>query len=110
MKRIRQTPLKKLWTEQEKEVNARRGRDMTTTDIQDALRVGPVQFVVANVGETLRWIPMSECFQFWKSIKANIANENAFYLEDFPGEFAYSVTEWNDEDSNQQIILLEMHH
>ena len=108
-KYVRQTPLSKLWTDREW-VKAQRGRNLTISDIKDILQVGPVRFVVANVGAPLEWIPLDECFRFWKSAKPNIANlEDDVYLEDYPFGFVYSATEWLEE-SGERIILLEVYH
>jgi len=108
MKIISQTPLRQLWTE-DGVVDAQRGRKLTIADIMTILRSGPALFVVASVGCPPEWIPIDQCFHFWKSVKKNITDEDRFRLEDYPGEIVYTATEWNTE-SGELIICLEMHH
>ena len=101
-------PLSELWADWKK-VTAQRGRRLTTADITAILRVGPVRFVVADVGAPLEWIPLDDCFRFWKSVKSNIADEEKIRLGNYQDEFAYLVTEWFEE-SGERIILLETYH
>jgi len=109
VKYVNRIPLRNLWTDDLKEIKAKRGRRLTTSDIQSMLQVGTVTFVVANLGTPLQWIQLDECFRFWKSIKNNIADEEEIFLDNYPDEFAYVATEWNEE-SGERIILLETHH
>jgi len=108
MKHISQMPLRQFWTE-DGVVDAQRGRKLTVAEINTALRSVPVLFVVVSVGCPPEWIPIDQCFHFWKSVKRSITDEELFRLEDYPGRFVYSATEWNTE-SGELIILLEMHH
>ena len=75
------------------------------------LRTGQVQFVVANVGDKLRWIDASECYNFWKEeLETHFAeNITRFYPDEFPGEYAYLASEWRGE-IQMPIILLEKYH
>jgi len=108
MKAISQMPLCQLWTE-DGVVDAQHGRMLTIADIKTILRSGSVLFVIADVGCPPEWIPIDQCFHFWKSVKGNITDEKRFRLKDYPGEFVYSAMEWNTE-SGKLIILLEMYH
>lgn len=105
---VTQTPLTELWNAQGP-VQAKRGRFLNPEEIKSILRTGPVRFVVVDIGGHLRWISSDDCFEFWKTVKPNIAKEDRFFLEDYPGEFAYVATEWKCE-SGEAIILLEMSH
>jgi hypothetical protein len=78
--------------------------------IRNLLRTGSVRFVVADVGQPLRWVPEAECFYEWKmEIQPHVADpDQPAYLEKFPGDYAYFATQWDDGAS--PIILLSKAH
>jgi hypothetical protein len=84
--------------------------DLVATDIVNLLRFGPVQFVIANVGDPLRWIPLTDCFCFWKSeVRPHLANSSNVTLDEFPDEYCYFAQEWST-DSGPPIVVLSMSH
>jgi len=89
---------------------ARFHRDVGTDDIRKLLQQGSVRFVVANIGEPLRWIAQSECFEFWKQeVKCRVAEPtHQVHVQDFPEEYCYIATEWYD--SSGLLILLATAH
>jgi hypothetical protein len=110
MRVVVRLPLGKLWDE-EGVIDATRSRWLTADDIRALLRLGRVRFVVANVGLPLRWIPESECFQFWQEeCRSHLADpEKPAPLEAFPGEYCYSPSEWLS-SAGSPIVVLEMQH
>lgn len=107
---VTQIPMERLWTDSA-EVTAVRGRSLDRAAIRDLLRQGPVQFVVADVGTKLRWIPLGKRFEFWKSdASARIAESEKIYLEDFPAGHAYVASEWCLPDEEPRLVLLEVVH
>jgi hypothetical protein len=69
-----------------------------------------VQFVVADCGQKLRWILTHEGFEFWKTVRLQIADPlKPIYLEQFPNETAYTASEWRGR-TGECLILLEEHH
>lgn len=105
-------PLDELWDEQGS-ITARRGRALGQQEIAALLSSETVQFVVANVGSHLRWIPLDDRFTFWKGeVKVRLVPTNAekLRLEDYPGEYCYVATEWRRPSGQSTIILLERHH
>lgn len=108
---ISQMPLSEIWNEH-RIVSTKMIRSLSADDITNMLRVGEVSFVVANIGDKPKWIPLEECFEFWKSeVKMRVANPEAegFYLENFPEEYCYIAEEWEAEE-NKPLILLKMSH
>jgi len=107
---VSQTPLHELWNERgvvsEKEL-----RELSASDIAELLRMGRAQFVVANVGSSLRWIPADECYGFWKSeVKNHLSDPSAkINPGDFPDKYCYFASEWESGDG-KPIILLVMSH
>jgi len=81
-------------------------------DVRERLRTGRVQFVVADVGQALHWVPAEVCFDYFKNDVRNHLVEPAqrFALSEFPGEYCYSASEWTDDAGSQPFILLEKHH
>jgi hypothetical protein len=70
--------------------------------------------VVADVGASLKWLPLPECAQFLESeLKSHlmdpIRHERGFLLEEFPGEYCYVASVWKDR-GGRTAILLEKHH
>ena len=103
-------PMERLWNDSG-ELQARRVRDLARDDIRELLRTGPVQFVVANGGDHLRWIPIGERFEFWKhDVDAHLAKRDRIDLDDFPGGKAYVASEWAVADEQVPVIVLEVYH
>ena len=103
-------PLPELWNEAGV-VSAKKLRHLSTPEIDAVLRSGPVQFVVADVGKPIHWVPLESCFGFWKAeLKSRVLEPNSSVsLEDFPGEYVYAASLW-ETDGNQQVVVLEKHH
>jgi len=69
-----------------------------------------VQFIVADCGAKLNWIPMQERFEFWKAIRPQVADAGGpIYIERFPNQTAYVASEWRGR-GGECLILLEMNH
>jgi len=107
---VSQTPFHELWNDRGV-VSAKEMRELNASDIAELLRAGKVQFVLANVGSSLKWIPTEECYSFWKSeVKNHLADPAAEnYLEEFPDEYCYFASEWESE-GGKPIVLLVMSH
>jgi hypothetical protein len=107
---VAQTPLAELWNDCGV-VSDKQLRELNAADIACLLRAGKVQFVVANVGDPLKWIPVVECYDFWKSeAKDHLAEPAAKnYLENFPDAYCYFASEWMS-DGEEPIVLLVMSH
>lgn len=107
---VTQFPLTNLWTDI-KDISARREKFLTADNIQDMLKEYPIEFVVANVGEKLKWISYEKSFDFWKTeLKPHLANDiNSINLDNFPDNYAYIASEWTGEIQTL-IVLLEKYH
>ncbi len=107
---VTQIPMTNLWTDNEN-VFVKRERYLTADDIQKTLKKYPVEFVVANLGEKLKWISYDKSFDFWKSeIKPHLADDiNNIKLDSFTDNYAYIASVWTGEIETP-IILLEKYH
>lgn len=84
--------------------------DVGAEAIRDLLRLGTVRFVVADAGLELHWLSEDHCFEVWKQeVKPHLAEpEQQAYLEDFPDEYFYYASHWED-GSTPIILLWKMH-
>jgi hypothetical protein len=106
---VMRIPMIDLW-DSEGNLTAAKQRTLSRDDVAALLRRGLVRFVVAECGDPLRWIPPSDCYDFWKTeLKPRIAETKTFELEDFPGAYCYVASEWSDGQSSP-LVLLEMYH
>jgi len=110
LKVVTQIPLTELWRD-DGFTTTSRVRWLTADDIASLLRAGRVQFVVADVGASPRWIPASDCYDFWKKEAQPhlAAPESRASLDDFPDGYCYFASEWSSRDSTP-IIVCERHH
>lgn len=107
---VHQTPIERLWTVNG-DLPAMRGRTLDREAVRELLRRGPVRFVVALVGQPLKWVPPAEQFDFWKRDGVrHLADAVEFDLDEFPGGMAYVASEWLVAGYEEPIILLEVHH
>ena len=110
LKVVTQLPLTELW-DGDGFATTSRVRWLTAEDIASLLRAGRVQFVVADVGASPRWIPLRECYDFWKSETQPhlAAPESRASLDAFPDGYCYFASEWSSRDG-APIIVCERHH
>jgi hypothetical protein len=105
---VTQLPLCELWRDDGLTTTAR-GKSLTFNDVREFLALGTIEFVVADVGVALRWIPASECFDFWKNeVKPHLASGRNVALNEFPGRYCYFASLWKE--GAMPIVLLEKHH
>lgn len=106
---VTRLPLEELWRDDQSAIGFHQ-RGLTTDEISQLLREGPVEFVVAEVGRALQWITPEDRYEFWKNeVKPHLANQSQIVLDDFPASYCYIASEWSSE-AVAQIILLERHH
>jgi hypothetical protein len=102
-------PLTELWDE----TGALPGERIRQVDgnlIRGLMGTEQVQFIVANSGAKLNWIPMQERFEFWKATRPQVADAlRPISLERFPNQTAYIASEWRGR-TGECLILLETHH
>jgi len=110
LKVVTQIPLAELWRD-DGFTTTSRVRWLTADDITILLRTGRVQFVVADVGASPRWIPLGQCHDFWKrdALPHLAAPESRASLDDFPDSYCYFASEWSSKDGTP-IIVCEKHH
>lgn len=110
LKIVNEIPISQLWNNEEI-IEAKRERYLTKDELTEILKNYPVEFVIANVGDKLNWIPVDTCFEYWKSkIRDHVVtNLERIELEDYPNEFAYIASEWIGQIQSP-IILLEKCH
>jgi len=103
-------PLERLWRDNEW-LDALRARDLRADDIRDLLRLGQVQFVVADCSKPIQWIPLNDCYDFWKREVLRHLPDPATtaYLKHLPDEYCYFASEWRSSDI-ERLVVLEMHH
>lgn len=107
---VTSVPLVELW-DSSGTLDAFRVGNLGETDIVALLRDGS-SFVVADVGQPLRWISESERFAFWKSeVKCRLVPPDAdgFSLDDYPTQYCYVATVWRCMPSTT-VIVLDKHH
>jgi hypothetical protein len=102
-------PLSELWDETGT-LLGERVRHLDENLIGDILRTVPVQFIVADCGVKLNWIPTQERFEFWKTIRPHIADPmKPIQLDRFPNQVACTASEWRGR-TGECLILLEKRH
>ena len=106
---VTRLPLAELWDERGTFAHGR-ARNLTGGDVKELLRAREVRFVVADCGLKLDWMPANRTWEFWRNVKPAIADpRKPIILEEFPGEAAYTASEWRGRDG-ECLIVLEKHH
>jgi hypothetical protein len=102
-------PLTEIWDERGA-IPGERIRQLDENLIRGLMGTGQVQFIVADCGVKLNWIPMQERFEFWKTVRPQVADPSQpILLKQFPNETAYVASEWRG-STGECLILLEAHH
>lgn len=106
---VTKMPLIEIWDDSGT-LNGERIRYLDEGTLRELVRSSCVQFIVADLGLRLDWIPTEKRFEFWKTIRPQIADPTKrIYLGQFPNEVAYTASEWRGRAS-ECLILLEKHH
>jgi hypothetical protein len=106
---VAKMPLTELWDEKGP-IPSQRIRQLDEDLIRGLMAIGQVQFIVSDFGAKLDWIPISERFEFWKTIRSQVAAPSEpIRLKQFPNQTAYVASEWRG-NTGQCLVLLESHH
>jgi hypothetical protein len=107
---VTRLPLSELWRDQQV-LPARRKGHLTRDDVRDLHRIGPIQFVIANIGDPLRWVPLEDCYKFFKSEISEhlVDNPDAIFLDEFKNNFAYCAIRWDCPDYPAIVVLEKFH-
>ncbi len=109
---IMRLPLDELWDRQGPVQETCCTGTIDKQAIAELLRLGPVRFVIADVGKPPIWIASEECFEFWRrEVKAHLMDpeSDGFYLDAYPDQYAYLARRWQV-SHNLPVIVLEKHH
>jgi hypothetical protein len=102
-------PLTELWDESGT-ITSERIRSLDQGTLLELVRSVSVQFVVADCGLKLDWIPREKRFDFWKTVRPQIADPaEPIFLGRFPNETTYIASEWRGR-TGEYLVLLERHH
>jgi hypothetical protein len=107
---VTKLPLAELWDDHGT-LTGGRVCALHQNNLVELLRLGPVQFVVADCGSNLEWIPMDERFAFWKKIQRQFADldpHQPIRLEQFPNQTAYTASQWRGR-AGECVVLLVKH-
>jgi hypothetical protein len=107
---VTRMPLLELWDDRGA-VAAQWARDLSAADIRELLTGGPVRWVVADISHKPEWISEAGCFAFWKNeVKPRLADRGQrARLEDFPGGYFYTASEWRGAGGRPIILLYRFH-
>jgi hypothetical protein len=106
---VTKLPVSEIWDDRGT-LLGERIRYLDQDRIRELLRTGPVQFIVADCGTKLNWVPTQERFEFWKTVRPQIADPmKPIQLRQFPNETAFTASEWRGR-TGECLILLEKHH
>lgn len=105
---VTQLPLRGLWRDNSA-IQAFRGRALSSSDIRELLRLGPVQFVVVDVGLKPRWIELDDCYRFWMDeVQHHLVEPDA--KSSNSGVYFYGAVEWHSQEVSIPIVVLELRH
>lgn len=106
---VTKMPLTEIW-DHNGTLTGERIRYLDHDTLRELVRSGSVQFVVADPGLELNWIPTAKRFEFWKTVRPQIADPaRPIHLRQFPNEVAYIASEWRGR-AGECLVLLERHH
>lgn len=108
---VTEIPLNELW-DTRSVLDAKRETFLTHEDIGQLLKSQQVTFVVANIGDGLKWISPVDAYSFWKAVGKEHLADNAEHIElnGYPDQYAFIASKWSSRSSPATIVLLERIH
>jgi hypothetical protein len=109
---ITSLPLREVWDETGVVVATEPEGDLSAHEIRRLLRLGPLHFVVADVGKPPRWVPLEEAFAFWRSeVHPRLADPsaNTFDPSLLPDARCYLATRWRWGGGTPLVVLRAFH-
>jgi hypothetical protein len=103
---VTKIPLTEIWDDTGA-LTGERIRYLDQDTLRELVHSSCVQFIVADPGIELNWIPTEKRFEFWKTIRPQIADSTKrIYLKQFPNGVAYIAFDWRGR-AGECLILLE---
>ena len=89
-----------------------RGDDLDRSAVEGLLRKDLVQFVVAEVGAPLEWVPLADSRKFWRRDAAErlVGPKETGRLDDFTESYFYRAQAWVDDKGECVLVVLEKNH
>ena len=108
---ITHLPLTELWRGDGFRTSLRM-QELAAEQIIAFLRTGQVHFAIADVGLAPQWVPLHDCYTFWKhEVQPHLAApDSQLVLERFPQGYCYTASTWRNSETSVPIIVLEKHH
>lgn len=108
---VARLPLTELW-DASGALSVTRRRSVGRAEIGELLRRSAVRFVLANIGRPPQWVPVEDCFRFWREeVEPRLVEPAAaddIRLEEYPGEYCFVAAEWGAE--TPPFVVLEVFH
>lgn len=104
-------PLDEVWSA-EGPLPLHRGDDLDRSAVETMLRKDPVQFLVAELGSPLEWVPLGDSRKFWRRDAAErlVGPKETGRLDDFTESYFYRAQAWVDAGGECALVLLEKNH
>jgi hypothetical protein len=111
LRRITHLPIAELWRD-DMHITTTRERYVTGDDVKALLKLGAIQFVVAELDTAPRWLPLDHCHTFWKSeLQLHLAHpDSKISLDDFPEGYCYLASLWNSASGKEPLVVCEKLH
>lgn len=84
-------------------------RDLDIEETKKLFQDRVHQVVEYNTSGFLVWIPPLECFEYWKWAQPHIVRDHSLNLDDYPQNFALSISEWVSHSGVRLIIFSRYH-
>ena len=102
-------PLDELWDDRGA-LPHRRLQWLSVDEVREKVRQGPAQFVVADVGQRLQWIPFADALAFWRRAAHSIAPPtHPVDLEDYPDRRCCFAALWRAAAADDLVVLEVLH-
>jgi hypothetical protein len=112
LRRITRIPLTELWNEDGVTIPATELDAVGEGEIRELIRREDVVFVIANIGDSLRWIRGPARYPIWEDeIRQRLLASDVedFHLEDFSGEYCYSAGTWRLASGDTAVVFVKHH-
>jgi len=107
---IEKIPIEYIWNEDGDKLEYERAEYLPVEAIKKLLKKYPIKFIIARIGQPLKFIPEEECYTLWnQEVRDHMMDppKGHLFLPDQLDGYGYLASKWQGSSDDDWVIVLE---